>query len=57
MLDGQNFDERDKDIVGLKTEKMENMSESATRHKKLTVEQKVQRELAYITEAMDLDPF
>lgn len=55
--EGQNFDERDNDIVGTKTEKMENLSDYATRHQKLTVAQKVERELTYVTEAMGLDIF
>ena len=53
----QIFDERDKDIVGLQTEKAENWSEGATLGKKLTVAQKVAKELAFVTEAMELDPF
>lgn len=51
----QVFNERDNEIVGLQTEKAENWSTEVQR-KKLTVEQKVQKELAYVTQAMDLDP-
>ena len=36
---------------------MENLSDYATRHQKLTVAQKVERELTYVTEAMGLDTF
>ena len=40
------------DIVGFKREKVENLSVTK---KKLTTQQKIERELAYITKAMDLD--
>lgn len=55
-MQGENFDERDDEIVGLQTEKVENMSENANK-KALTVEQKVERELTYVTQAMGLDVY
>ena len=51
------YDERDKEIVGLQREKTENISDTATTRKPLSVQQKVERELAYVTEALDLDPY
>ncbi len=45
------FDERDRDIVGFKREKKENLNT----FKKLTTQQKIAKELDYVTMAMDLD--
>ena len=56
---GHNFNERTKDIVGMQTAKTEDMSDQSRYAKKenLTVEQKVAKELDYVTQAMDLDEF
>ena len=54
---GENFDERDDEIVGLQREKDENISPSATRGKQMTVKEKIEKELDYVTAAMGLDPF
>jgi hypothetical protein len=51
LHDGANFDERLADIVGFKRAKSENLNAV----KKLSTKQKIEKELAYITEAMDLD--
>ena len=51
-----NFDERNNEIVGLQREKAENMSDNAASGPKMTIKQKVERELAYVTDALDLDP-
>ena len=48
------FDERDKDIVGMQVEKQTNMGSS--KKEPLTIEQKVERELLYVTAAMGLEP-
>lgn len=48
------FDDIDDEIVGLQRRKPENLSKEEKG--KLTVAQKVQKELAYVTQAMDLDP-
>jgi len=55
--EGVNFNERDDEIVGLQREKEENMSEGATRGKQMTVKDKIEKELAYVTEAMGLDQY
>jgi len=47
-----NFDERLNDIVGFKPKITENLN---TIKKKLTTQQKIARELDYLTMAMDLD--
>lgn len=48
------FDEIDDEIVGLQRKKRENLS---TEEKaKLTTAQKIQKELTYLTQAMDLSP-
>lgn len=52
LAKGENFDERKNDIVGFKREKAENLAGPG---KKLTTKQKVDKELAYVTEALDLD--
>jgi predicted DNA-binding protein len=57
LSEGVNFNERDNEIVGLQTEKMENLSIGATRGKALTVKEKIDKELAYVTDAMGLDVF
>ena len=57
LSEGANFDERDDEIVVLQREKAENMSDGATSGKKMTVKEKIEKELAYVTEAMDLDYF
>ena len=49
----ENFDERDNDIVGMKREKVENLS---GKPKKLSTKQKIEKELQYVTQALDLDP-
>jgi len=53
----ESYNERDKDIVGkAKREKVENLSGPIGESKKnLTVQQKIQSELRYLTEALDLD--
>ena len=51
LHDGANFDERLSDIVGFKSEKSDNLNKV----KKMSTPQKIAKELAYVTEAMDLD--
>ena len=48
-----NFDEIDDEIVGFQRVKVENLSTED--NKKLTVKQKIAKELTYLTEAMGLD--
>jgi hypothetical protein len=56
MLDpNSNVDERDSDIVGFKTAKSENWNILESKKGRLTVAAKVEKELAYVTQAMELD--
>lgn len=48
------FDERDSDIVGMQVEKQTNIGND--KKEPLTLEQKVERELLYVTAAMGLEP-
>lgn len=52
LHEGADYDERDRDIVGFQTEKIENLNTK----KKLSIKAKVEKELAYVTNAMGLDP-
>ena len=54
LSEGASFNERDDEIVGLQREKAENMSDGATSGKKMTVKEKIEKELAYVTEARTL---
>jgi hypothetical protein len=51
LHEGADYDERDRDIVGFQTEKIENLNAK----KRLSIKQKIEKELAYITNAMGLD--
>ncbi len=50
--EGTNWNERSKDIVGLKREKIDNLNSL----RKMTTKQKIEKELTYVTQALDLDP-
>ena len=51
LHEGADYDERDRDIVGFQTEKIENLNAK----KRLSIKQKIEKELAYVTNAMGLD--
>lgn len=51
LHEGADFDERLSDIVGFKREGIENLNKK----KKMTTAQKIEKELAYVTQAIDLD--
>ena len=55
-LENENFDERNNEIVGKQVEKAEYYNH-ALKKRELTIQEKVAKELEYVTQAMGLDPF